>query len=274
MLSGLLLLTWYSLAPDTLHPNLPYRDAHNPEFERCKIDLSIPSEKKDFPTIIWFHGGGLTGGSKEIPEKLKNQGFAVAGAGYRLSPQVEAKTCIQDAAAAIAWIYKNIASYGGNNQRIYISGHSAGGYLASMTVLDQSWLKPYGIDPNEFAGLIPFSGHSITHFAIRKERGIAQEQVQVDEFAPIFHARKDAPPILLLSGDRELEMLGRYEESAFFARMLKVAGHPNVQLIELQGYDHGGMVEPGLPLLIKFVKEQENKKRVRQAQVTSDKLPG
>lgn len=224
--------------------------------ERCKLDLYFPTNKKDFATVIWFHGGGLTGGGKEIPSRLKNQGIAVIGAGYRLSPKVKAPVYIEDAAAAVAWAVKNLPSFGGSTSKIFISGHSAGGYLASMIVLDKRWLKPYGIDPDTFAGLIPFSGQSITHYTVRQERGIPERQPQIDDLAPLYHVRKDAPPILLLSADRNKELYGRYEESAYFWRMLKEVGHPNVQLLELQGYDHGGMAEPGFPLLVQFIRDR------------------
>ena len=70
-------------------------------------------------------------------------------------------------------VYNNIQKYGGNNQLIFVSGHSAGGYLASMVGLDKKWLAVHNIDANAIAGLIPFSGHAITHFTVREERGIA-----------------------------------------------------------------------------------------------------
>ncbi len=237
-----------------LKRDIPYREGNADP--RCRVDVYYPTNVKDFATVIWFHGGGLTGGSREIPERLKKQGFAVIGAGYRLSPSVKGQVCIEDAAAAVAWMAKNIESFGGSSRKLFISGHSAGGYLASMVVLDKSWLKPYAVDPDGFAGLVPFSGQSITHYTIRKERGIGERTPVVDEFAPLFHVRKDAPPILLLSGDREKELYGRYEESAYFWRMLKEVGHPNVRLIELQGYDHGGMPDPGFPLLSSFIRER------------------
>lgn len=237
-------------------PDIPYRASNGDKLieKQCRLDLYVPKSTKDFPTIVWFHGGGLTGGQKEIPTRLKNQNVAVVGAEYRLSPAVKAPTYIEDAAAAVAWTVQNIAKYGGSTKKIFISGHSAGGYLASMVVLDKRWLKPYGIDSDSFAGLVPFSGQSITHFTIRKERGISDKQPVIDDLAPVFHVRKDAPPILLLSGDRNKELLGRYEESAYFWRMLKEVGHPNVQLLELQGFDHGGMIDPGMPLLLEFVR--------------------
>ena len=70
--------------------------------------------------------------------------------------------------------------------------------------------------------------------------------------APLYHVRKDAPPLLLITGDREMEMLGRYEENAYLMRMMKVVGHPDTRLYEMDGYGHS-MTEPAFPLLIREV---------------------
>ncbi len=121
-----------------------------------------------------------------------------------------------------------------------------------MAGLDKKYLAAHNIDANRIAGLIPLSAQTITHFNIREQRGIKNTQPVVDEFAPLFHVRRDAPPLLLITGDRELEMLGRYEENAYLARMMKVAGHKKTRLLELDGYDHG-MVYPALPLVMKEI---------------------
>ncbi|WP_234408376.1 lipase [Marinilabilia salmonicolor] len=71
--------------------------------------------------------------------------------------------------------------------------------------------------------------------------------------APLFHVRADAPPLLLITGDREKEMLGRYEENAFLMRMMKVVGHKETRLYEMDGYGHG-MTFPAFPLLLEEVK--------------------
>jgi acetyl esterase/lipase len=231
--------------------------------ERCVLDIYYPKNTKNFATVVWFHGGGLTGGSKEIPEALKNKGFAIIGVNYRLSPKVKAAKCIEDAAAAVAWAFNNIASYGGDSSLIFVSGHSAGGYLASMIGLDKKWLQKEGIDANKIAGLIPFSGQCITHFEIRRENGIPEKQPVIDAFAPLFHVRADAPPLLLITGDRELEMLGRYEENAYMERMMKLVGHKQTQLFELDGYGHG-MTEPAFPLLVNEVNRIIKEKQTQQ----------
>ena len=220
--------------------------------ERCILDIYYPENIKDFATIVWFHGGGLEGGSKEIPAALKEKGVAIIGVNYRLAPQAKAPAYIEDAAAAVSWAFNNIASYGGDPSLIFVSGHSAGGYLASMVGLDKTWLNKHSIDANKIAGLIPFSGQVITHFTIRKENNIADTQPIIDRYAPLYHVRTDAPPLLLITGDRELEMLGRYEENAYLMRMMRVVGHKETQLYELEGYDHG-MAEPAFPLLLKEI---------------------
>ncbi len=226
--------------------------------EKCLLDIHYPDTDKQVPVIVWFHGGGLTGGQKEVPEALKEKGFCVVGVGYRLSPQVKAETSVKDAAGALAWVFKNIDKYNGDVNQIFVSGHSAGGYLALMSVMNKSFLKEYDINANDVAGLIPFSGHTITHFTIRKEQGIPGEQPIIDEWAPLYHVRGDAPPTLLITGDRELEMLGRYEENAYFYRMMKINGQENIKIYEMDGYGHG-MAQPAFPLLVDFVKRNVSK---------------
>jgi len=226
--------------------------------ERCVLDIYYPKDSVSFATIVWFHGGGLSAGQKEIPEALKEKGVAVVGVNYRLYPKIGAPKYIEDAAAAVAWVFQHIEKYGGDPKSIFVSGHSAGGYLASMVGLDKRWLHAYGIDANQIAGLIPFSGHTITHFTVREERGIKGTQPIIDDLAPLYHVRSDAPPLLLITGDRELELLGRYEENAYMMRMMKVAGHRDTRIMELDGYDHG-MTGPAFPLLLKEVKRILNK---------------
>lgn len=239
--------------------DLPYRDAEAAETtaymkERCLLDVYHPVGKKNFPTVVWFHGGGLRGGNKSVPAQLKKKGIAVVAVNYRLHPKVKCPAYLEDAAAAVAWTFKNIASYGGSAQSIYVSGHSAGGYLTSMIGLDGSYLKRHGIDANKIAGLIPFSGHTITHFTPREERGIPGEQAIIDRFAPLYHVRADAPPLVLITGDRDLELLGRYEENAYLWRMMKVAKHEKTELFELDGFNHGEMAAPAFGILLKKVR--------------------
>lgn len=234
------------------YPEASYRN-NAYTLERCVLDIYYPKNAKNFATILWFHGGGIEQGKKEIPEALKNQGFCVIGVGYRLSPHIKVVQAIDDSAAAIAWAFNHIEEFGGDKSKIFVSGHSAGGYLGMMAILDKHYLLKYGVDANQVAGLIPFSGQCITHFTARKEQGIKDTQPIIDNLAPLYHVRADAPPLLLITGDREMEMLGRYEENAYMARMMKLTGHQKTRLLELDGYGHN-MTYPAFPLLINEVK--------------------
>lgn len=215
---------------------------------QCVIDVYYPESSTAQPVIVWFHGGGLTGGGKEIPTYLKKKGFVVVGVGYRLSPNVPVEDIIQDAARAVSYVRDNIRQFNGDPEKIFISGHSAGGYLALMIGLNERYLRKYNMEANSLAGVIPFSGQAITHFTARKEKGFAEKQPTIDELAPLFWVRQDAPPIILLTGDRNKEMLGRYEENAYLKRMLDVVGHEKTTLIEFEGYGHD-MTYPGFPIL-------------------------
>jgi acetyl esterase/lipase len=221
--------------------------------ERCRIDLYTPAEEGAFATVVWFHAGGLTSGSRWAPRELLDAGIAVAAVDYRLGPRASAPAYLEDAAAATAWVLERIEDFGGDRERVVVAGHSAGGYLASMVGLDDRWLLARGVDRDLLAGIASISGHSVTHFRVRAERGIEGTRAIVDDLAPLYHVRSDAPPIVLITGDREREMLGRYEETAYFARMMRVVGHPDTTLFELDGFDHGGVVGPGLDLVVDFV---------------------
>jgi acetyl esterase/lipase len=243
-----------------LEQNILYRDSNVEKLDEyalknCRLDIYYPTNKKAFSTVIWMHGGGLSGGNKEIPEKLMKQGFAVVGIEYRRSPEVLCNVIIEDAAAAVAWTFRNGTKYGGDTTQIFLSGHSAGGYLDLMVSMDKKWLARYGIDANRIAGILPLSPQTITHFKIRKERGIPDTQPVIDEYAPLFHVRKDLPPLVLITGDRELEMLGRYEENAYLMRMMKLNGHTKTSLYELDGFGHSAMMQPGLYLLVDQLKK-------------------
>ena len=115
-----------------------YRTDASGDYARrmCRLDVACPPDAEDAPVVVWFHGGGLTGGKRAVPEGLMKKGFVVVGVGYRLIPHVGTLDIVDDAAAAVAWVFDHIADYGGSPSKIYIAGHSAGGYLVNMVGLD------------------------------------------------------------------------------------------------------------------------------------------
>lgn len=239
---------------EVITSNIQYKNGKDTYIkERCKLDICYDKSKKNSPVVVWYHGGGLTSGQKEIPGLLKKQGFVVVGVNYRLLPKVKIDECLDDCAAALAWVFQNISQYGGDAKKIFVSGHSAGGYITTMLGLDKTWLSRYGVDANNIAGLIPFSGQMISHFAYRKMNGIDNLQPTIDKYAPLYHIRKDAAHLVLITGDRNIELFDRYEENAYMWRMMNLIGRPDTQLYELGGYGHGAMAQPAFHILIQTI---------------------
>ena len=226
----------------------------------CRIDVAYEEGGKDRPVIIWFHGGGLTKGKRTPPEALFKDGAVIVGVGYRFVSEVSIPEILDDAAAAVDWTLKNIERYGGDISKIYLAGHSAGGYIVNMIGLNKEYLGKYGIDPDkQVAALVPYSGQVITHFAQRRKQGIPELTPTIDHLAPLYFVRGDAAPMLIISGDRELELYGRYEENAYFVRMLRLNGHKNVIFHEVDGFGHSDMKNPAHLLLLKYIRSESPK---------------
>ncbi|MDO5447727.1 MAG: alpha/beta hydrolase [Prevotellaceae bacterium] len=235
--------------------DIPYSKVQNAYAqERCKLDVYFPTDREEVPVVVWFHGGGIEGGSKYIDNELLNAGYCVIAANYRLLPKASIDEILDDAAAAVAWAFDNAEKYHGNKHKIFLAGHSAGGYLLDMIGLDKHYLQKYNVDADSIAGLFPFSGQVITHYNIRKQQGIGALQATIDQYAPLTFVRKDAPPIIIISADREMELYGRYEEQAYFWRMLKLVGHPDASLYEMQGFNHGDMPHPAYHIMKDHIK--------------------
>lgn len=236
-----------------------YKGASDAYTEKmCRLDVAYEEGAKDRPVIVWFHGGGLTSGWRHIPETLLRDGAIVVGVGYRFVTEVSIPETLDDAAASVDWVLRNIAEYGGDLSKVYLAGHSAGGYIVNMLGLNKEYLARYGIDPDtQIKALVPYSGQVITHFAQRQKQGIANLTPTVDHLAPLYYVRGDAAPMLVISGDREQELFGRYEENAYFVRMLRLNGHKGVTFHEVDGFDHGDMAEPAHLLLLKYIKNSK-----------------
>jgi acetyl esterase/lipase len=227
-------------------PNVSYKSGEalsSYESERCKLDVYLPANAKGCPTLVWFHGGGLTGGSKDGVDKLARSlaaaGLAVVVPNYRLSPRAKFPAYIEDAAVAFAWAKTHMAEHGGDTKRLFIGGHSAGGYLTLMLGMDAHFLDDLGIKPGDVAGFIPISGQTMTHYTVRQERGIAKLSIIADEAAPVHFARNGTPPFLVLYADHD--MAARAEENAYFVALMRGAGNLQVTGQMITDRTHGSI---------------------------------
>ena len=245
--------------------DLAYYGDAAPDFyadERCRLDLIRPDGIENYPTIVYFHGGGLRNGSRRSGDAFARR-FTEAGIGlvlvdYRLSSKATCPAYIEDAAAAVAWTLDHVMNHGGDPRRVTLAGHSAGGYLAGMVGLDPRYLKMFGHEPKELAGLVPISGQLITHSTVRAERGISETRPLIDEFAPAYHVNAKAPPTLCLAGDHDLP--ARAAESVYFAALMEAAGHESTRCVIVPDRDHGSIFsqmthpgDPGAEAMINFL---------------------
>lgn len=221
---------------------------------QCKLDIRYPVGRKDFPTLVWFHGGGLTSGERYFLD-LEDSGIAVVTASYRLSPKGKLPEFIEDAAAATAWTMKYIAEYGGDPEKVFVSGHSAGGYLALMLGMDAERLAKHGVSNLDLAGLIPVSAQVTTHFHVKELLGNKNDGLvpSIDDFAPLHFVSKDLPPICVITGDRKIEFPSRVEENEFFASTLKNLKHPSVEFHEMPNVDHGAAGKMSGPIVADYI---------------------
>jgi acetyl esterase/lipase len=231
--------------------DIPYKDdvisQTSYEQERCKLDLTVPTGGKGFATYVWFYGGGLKNGAKdlrteycaEIRQSFAQAGVAVVTPDYRLSPKVKYPAYVDDAAAAFAWTVKHIAEHGGDPHKVFIGGHSAGATLALLVGMDPERLKPHGLTLGSVAGIAQVSAQVLTHYTIREERGQSRYGITCDEAAPAFYIKKSIPPILTIYAQND--MLSRAEENMFFVATLKAAGHTENYSLRVDDRDHGSV---------------------------------
>ncbi|MDO4570017.1 MAG: alpha/beta hydrolase [Planctomycetia bacterium] len=228
--------------------------------ERRFLDVHVPDAlPADAPILVWFHGGGLSGGGKHIPQPFLNQKFVTIAADYRLFPRAKVGDALEDAAAVVVWAMKNAQNYGADPKKIYVSGHSAGGYLAAMIAMAPQYMEKFGASNMDIAGAFPVSGQMTTHFRIVSERAGSHSSAPnnpllIDEFAPLFYTTRPVPPMHLLVGDPKLEWPARVEENALLAAMLKTVKHAN--LVVFQSYpntNHGTVATPAQAYIVEIM---------------------
>lgn len=232
----------------------------------CRLDLYLPAQPTTgFPLLVWFHGGGLNGGSRdgyvEVAKRFAEQGVAVANVDYRLNPRVKFPVYVEDAALSVAWATKEGVKLGANPKGIFVGGHSAGGYLAAILAMDEKYLRGAGVSPGSLAGVLPVSGQLITHSMIRAERGLSRSNVLSDDAAPLFHVREDAPPMLLLVADKD--MPARVEETKLFvSAMTHIAKNKTTSMLVVADRNHGSISDQILtpndeagPAMLEFIKK-------------------
>jgi acetyl esterase/lipase len=127
-----------------------------------RLDVYPRPGLKDAPVLVFVHGGGWSFGDKRavnaLPGYAERHGFLLVSVDYRLTPEVTARGCAEDVAAAVAWTLTDAGRYGGDPKRVFLVGHSAGAHLVALVGVDPTWLGAHGRAPGDLAGVIPLDG--------------------------------------------------------------------------------------------------------------------
>jgi acetyl esterase/lipase len=228
-----------ALPPSTVESNvdvqkdITYTEGDAADAAKHKLDLYLPKDKKNFPVLVFIHGGSWRSGDKSLYPALGNRfaklGIGVAIPSYRLMPKNPHPAQIEDTAAAFAWVYKNIAQLGGDPKRIYVAGHSAGGHLVALLALDPVYLAKYEIPLTAIKGVAALSGvYDVSN--IQGFRG-----ADGDSPSPITHVHPKAPPFLV--SYCQWDYLALPLQAREFAAALKKSFDP-VELLYVPGQGH------------------------------------
>jgi acetyl esterase/lipase len=199
--------------------NIPYAD---PAHERQVLDVYSPHDAKNLPVIFWIHGGGWQTGDKSSvqkkPQAFVDKGFVFVSTNYRLLPSVDMATIVRDIAKSLRWVHEHIAEHGGDPNRLFVMGHSAGAQLAALICTDDRYLKAEGLSLAIIKGCVPVDGDTYDVPAIietaetrRRVHGLPQAKIGHREkfgndpakhrdFSAVTHIAKgkSIPPFLIL----------------------------------------------------------------------------
>ncbi|WP_406698222.1 alpha/beta hydrolase [Singulisphaera sp. Ch08] len=245
--------------------NIAYAD---PAQERQVLDVHSPRNAKDLPVVFWIHGGGWQAGDKTSvqikPQAFMDQGFVFVSTNYRLLPNVDMATIVRDVAKSIRWVHDQIAEYGGDPERIFVMGHSAGAQLAALICTDDRYLKAEGLSLAITKGCVPVDGDTydvpaIIETAETRRRVHDQPQAKYGhrekfgndpakhrDLSAVTHVAKDKgiPPFLILHVAEHPDTSAQAQR---LASVLKSAG-VSVKVVGAQESNHNKInADLGLP---------------------------
>ena len=214
--------------------NLPYTGGLEAP-PKHRLDLYLPAQA-GFPTLCFVHGGALMMGDKRIVRALgltcARAGIALAALNHRLSPDVAHPAHIQDIAAGVAWVLRNIGYHGGDAARIAIGGHSSGAYLAALLTAQDEHLTASASGAGSIRAVVPISGFfHVERVAPERPKHVWGEAAAAWPLAsPATHVRAPQPPTLLLYADGD-DAARRQESIDYGARLQALGAAVTVRMI-------------------------------------------
>jgi acetyl esterase/lipase len=204
------------------------RDVAYAAGERHTLDVFRPRTATAAPVVVFFYGGGWRSGSKGmyryVGKALARRGYVAVVPDYRIYPQALYPDFLDDGAAAVRWVKDNAAKFGGDPDKIFLMGHSAGAHIAAMLAIDATWLDKVALAPGrDIAGSIGISGPYDFLPLKDEELIVIFGGADRPETQPITYVTPGAPPALLLTGDKD-DVVGA-GNSTRLAERLRAAGN-------------------------------------------------
>jgi acetyl esterase/lipase len=213
---------------------------------RDLLDIYMPEKADMVPVIVFFHGGALSFGSKAqgevVASRLNPKGIGLVAANYRLSPAYMHPAHVQDAAAATAWVFENIQRYGGDPDNVYVAGHSAGGYLATLLALDPAYLSAHDLSSKSIRGAIPISPFLYVEetAADRPKTVWGKDPENWLKASVTPHIRKNDLRMLLVYADGD--DVWRKQQNDRFGEAMSAAGNEDVRVVEVPNRGHRTLI--------------------------------
>ncbi len=196
--------------------------------ERRTLDIYTPRNVSRAPIVIFWYGGSWQNGSKNlyrfIGSGLAKEGFVAVLPDYRVYPEVRFPAFIDDAAAAVAWVREHAAEIGGDPERIFLAGHSAGAHIAAMLAYEDGRLAQAGVPAGTVRGFIGLSGPYALNPNDDNLRTIFGAPYVHADWQPVRFVKPGAPPALLVHG--EADTVVSVEHTRKMAQALEAAGVP------------------------------------------------
>lgn len=220
---------------------------------RQRLDILTPKDPGKVatrPVVIFLYGGGWTAGERKdyhfAGAALVKLGYVAVIPDYRLSPQVKFPVFMTDTARALAWVHANIYRYGGDPQKIFVMGHSAGAHMAALLALDPAYLRGVDLPDNAIKGVIGLAGpYAMVPSQVDSVREVFAGTDDEETTRPVHFANPKAPPMLLLYGLDD-DTVGR-QNAPQLADILRRAGR-DVTVTEYPNVGHTGLLLALSPL--------------------------
>lgn len=247
-----------SAHPVQVHKNIAYIN-ESVVSDKQRLDLYLPADAKDFPVLVFFHGGFWSQGDRSqytrLGEFFAQHGIGVVIPSYRLAPSHQFPAQANDSAAVVAWTKQHISEYQGDSKRIYLAGHSAGAHLASLLALDDRYLKHEGVAPSTIKGVVSLSAPYLIYGI---DSVFGRDPAAWESASPMKYIHAGAPPFLLVFAERDFPTLP--EQAQMFHSSLQGAGVSS-KLIRIPNEDHVSYLftllneaNPTTQAILKFVR--------------------